>query len=326
MIMKKILLIPLFGFFFISCSVDPILEDLQQNQINELNAESNPIEVGCAGADNSMTITYSQAAAIESWDEVRKLYLSLLGEGVYRGGKFDPSIWEIINKFNDEEDGGLGDYTTWYTIENDQCNDMVMLTIRVVPDQSTPICQIDAGLDNSIILSYSQAAGIESWDEVRKLYLSLLEVGVPRNGVFDPAIWDLINRFQKDPLGSFSTTYTIGEGDCKDSVILTVVVVPDAQEEPECELTAGADNSVSLSVSSAAGIESWDEVRKLYLSLLEPGVSRNGTFSPSIWELIRMFNDPNRLSMEGEYITTYTIVEGDCSDSVELKVVVISNP
>ncbi|RKS50575.1 hypothetical protein BC962_2346 [Gillisia mitskevichiae] len=324
--MKKILLFPLFGLFFISCSVDPIEEDFQQNQIQEFNAESNPNDVGCAGPDNLMIISYSQAAAIKSWDEVRKLYLSLLGDGIYRGGKFDPTIWDIINKFNDEEDGGLGDYTTWYAIDNDQCQDTVMLTLRVVPDQSTPICQIDAGPDNTISLTYSQAAGIESWDEVRKLYLSLLQVGVPRNGVFDPAIWDLINRFQNDPLGSFSTTYTIGEGDCKDSVILTVVVIPDEQEEPECELSAGADNFVSLSVSSAAAIESWDEVRKLYLSLLEPGISRNGTFSPSIWELIRMFNDPNRLRMEGDYITTYTIVEGECSDSVELKVVVISNP
>ena len=320
MIMKRFLLFPLFGLFFISCSVDPIDEDFHQNQIQEFNAKSKSNDFGCAGPDNLMIISYSQAAAIESWDEVRKLYLSLLGEGVYRGGVFDPTIWNLINKFNDEEEGGLGDYTTWYKIDNGQCKDTVMLTLRVVPDQSSPICYIDAGLDNTISLTYSQAAGIESWDEVRKLYLSLLAPDVPRNGVFDPAIWDLINRFQNDPLGSFSTTYTIGEGDCKDSVILTVVVVPDEQQEPLCDLNAGADNYVSLTEANAAAIESWDEVRKLYLSLLEPGISRNGSFSPSIWELIRMFNDPNRLSMEGNYVTTYTIVEGDCSDSVELKV------
>lgn len=325
MIMKKILLFPLFGLFFISCSVDPIEEDLQYNKINEFNAESNPNDVGCAGADNSMTITYSQAAAIESWDEVRKLYLSLLGEGVYRGGKFDPTIWDIINKFNDEEEGGIGDYTTRYTIDKGECMDTVMLTITVVADQSSPVCEINAGPDNTLTLTYSQAAAIESWDEVRKLYLSLLEVGVVRNGVFDPSIWDLINRFQRDPLGDFVTTYTIGEGDCQDSVVLTVVVVPDVKEEPLCNLNAGEDNTISMSVSNAAAIESWDEVRKLYLGLLEPGISRNGSFSPSIWDLIKMFNDPNRPSMEGDYTTTYTIAEGDCSDSVELKVIVISN-
>lgn len=318
--MKNGFLLSFMAICLIACSVDPLEMDLKSTQ--SLNAEMEL--TGCAGPDNSKSITLSDAAAIGSWDEVRKLYLSLLPQGVSRNGSFNPTIWDLIDDF---QEMGLGDYTTEYTVNTDGCSDSVTLTITVIPDlQEEPPCEIDAGPDSSKTLTYSQAASIESWDEVRKLYLSLLEPGVPRNGVFDPAIWDLINRFQGDPLGSFSTTYTIGEGDCKDSVILTVVVIADEQEEPLCDLNAGPDNSKTISVADAASIESWDEVRKLYLSLLTSGIPRDGTFSPSIWDLIHMFNDPNRISMLGDYTTTYTITDGDCADSVNLTVTVIANP
>lgn len=318
--MKNGFLLSLMAMCVTACSVDP----LEMDSINNQSLNAGVELIGCAGPDNSKSITLSDAAAIGSWEEVRKLYLSLLPQGVSRNGTFDPTIWDLIDNF---QEMGLGDYTTKYTVSTDGCSDSVTLTITVIPDlQEEPPCDIDAGTDSSKTLTYSQAASIESWDEVRRLYLSLLEPGVPRNGVFDPAIWDLINRFQGEPLGSFSTTYTIGEGDCKDSVILTVIVVADEQEEPLCNLNAGPDNSKTISVDEAASIESWDEVRKLYLSLLGSGIPRDGTFSPSIWNLIHMFNDPNRISMLGDYTTTYTITDGDCADSVNLTVTVVANP
>jgi hypothetical protein len=324
MIMKKFLLLPIFGLFFISCSVDPIESEIQESKLLEMNAVSDGDEVGCAGADNSMTITYSEAAAIESWDEVRKLYLSLLEAGVYRGGEFDPSIWDLINKFNDEEEGGLGDYTTWYTIDNGDCQDTVMLTVTVVADQGSPSCDdFTAGEDNSITITQSEAEAIESWDEVRKLYLSLLEEGVLRNGEFDPSIWDLIDAYWERGVGDYTTEYTVTNGECTDSVILTVTVIADEQSEPVCDgVDAGADNSLTISYSDAAAIESWDEVRKLYLSLLEPGVARNGEFDPSIWDLINRFNDSEN-GGPGDYSTVYSITDGECTDTVTLTITVV---
>jgi hypothetical protein len=324
MIMKKFLLLPIFGLFFISCSVDPIESEIQESKLLEMNAVSDGDEVGCAGADNSMTITYSEAAAIESWDEVRKLYLSLLEAGVYRGGEFDPSIWDLINKFNDEEEGGLGDYTTWYTIDNGDCQDTVMLTVTVVADQGSPSCDdFTAGEDNSITITQSEAEAIESWDEVRKLYLSLLGEGVLRNGEFDPSIWDLIDSYWERGVGDYTTEYTVTNGGCTDSVILTVTVIADEQSEPVCDgVDAGADNSLTISYSDAAAIESWDEVRKLYLSLLEPGVARNGEFDPSIWDLINRFNDSEN-GGPGDYSTVYSITDGECTDTVTLTITVV---
>jgi len=313
--MKKILLLSLFGLSFLACSVDPIESDLNENKSLEMNAV---FEDACAGPDNSLTITFSEAAGIESWDEVRKLYLSLLAPGVLRNGTFDPSIWDLINRFPDQ---GLGDYTTEYTVVDGDCTDSVLLTITVVPDRSDPPCEpVDAGPDNSLTITFSQAAGIESWDEVRKLYLSLLAPGILRNGTFDPSIWDLINRFQVQGIGDYPTEYTIGDGECTDSVLLTITVIPDEQSDPLCEhVNAGPDNSITMTESQAAAIPSWDEVRKLYLSLLAPGVPRNGTFDPSIWDLINRFQGQRT----GDYTTEYTIVDGECSDSVLLTVTVI---
>ncbi|MDX1718613.1 MAG: hypothetical protein R3353_00495 [Salegentibacter mishustinae] len=316
----KLLYLMMIGLLFTACSVDPIDEEINFHEVQEVNSVTN--DDGCAGPDNSMTISLSAAEAIPSWDEARKLYLSLLSSGVSRDGEFDPSIWDIINKF---QDLGLGDYTTYYSLDGD-CNDSVRLTITVVPDElQVPNCNgVNAGPDNSIEIQLSEAAAIKSWDEVRKLYLNLLASVVSREGEFDPSIWNLINAFNDadNPIGAYSTTYTITEGECSDSVLLTVNVIADEQQQPICDgVDAGPNNLIEMSVSEAAALPSWDEVRKLYLSLLADGVSHNGVFDPSIWNLIDAFNateDP-----VGDYTTTYTIIDGDCTDSVELTIRVV---
>ncbi|MCH4823814.1 hypothetical protein ML462_11595 [Gramella lutea] len=277
-----------------------------------------------------MTLTLSEARAVPSWDEVRKLYLSLLSEGVSRNGTFDPSVWDIIDAFNDpDRESQLGDYTTTYSVDSDLCSDSVQLTIRVVADQEIPVCELSAGEDSSMELQLAEASAIPSWDEVRKLYLSLLDEGVPRNGEFDPSIWDLIDAFndpdRESQLGDYTTTYTITDGECSDSVELTITVIPDFTDPVPCELDAGTDSLREMTESEAAAVPSWDEVRKLYLSLLDQGVPKNGEFDPSIWDLIDAFNDPDKESRLGDYTTTYTISNGECSDSVELTIRVVAD-
>lgn len=92
----------------------------------------------------------------------------------------------------------------------------------------------NAGNDSTGVLSLSEARSVPSWDEVRKVYTAMLDPGVPEGqfvGSFEPSIWDIINKFN-NPLeggvGEYTTVYTIGEGDCTDSVTLTLIVVPDA--------------------------------------------------------------------------------------------------
>ena len=90
-----------------------------------------------AGADGSGEISYSAAKKLPSWDEVRKVYIKMLEPGVPQGvkiGSFNPDLWELINKFNDPGLGGVGEYTTVYTIGEGNCTDSVVLTLMVVPD------------------------------------------------------------------------------------------------------------------------------------------------------------------------------------------------
>lgn len=89
-----------------------------------------------AGSDQMREIKLSEAQAVPSWDEVRKLYANMLDEGVDRkSGTYNPSIGDIINDFNDpERDSQLGDYTTTYTLGTGECSDSVELTLRIVED------------------------------------------------------------------------------------------------------------------------------------------------------------------------------------------------
>lgn len=90
----------------------------------------------------------------------------------------------------------------------------------------------------------------------------------------------------------------------------------------EYPVYAGPDNSRTITLSAAKAMPSWDEVRKLYAGMLAPGVdSKSGTYNPSIWDLINDFN--SRENQIGEYTTTYTLGSGDCTDSVELTMIVV---
>lgn len=89
-----------------------------------------------AGPDNTRTMTESEAVALPSWDEVRKVYAGMLAAGVDKtSGTYSPTIWEIINDFNDPSRASrLGDYTTTYTLGSGDCTDSVELTLTIVED------------------------------------------------------------------------------------------------------------------------------------------------------------------------------------------------
>jgi len=86
-----------------------------------------------------------------------------------------------------------------------------------------------AGTDQVGEITLSEVIALPGEPEIEELYLSLLEPGVAHDGNFDPSIWNLIDAFNEaeDPLGEYSTTYTLGIGECSDSVELTMRVIPD---------------------------------------------------------------------------------------------------
>jgi hypothetical protein len=309
--------------FFIGCSVDPIEEELNTSAVSELETVDVTADYGCAGPDNSFEITVADAKAIKSWDEVRKLYLGMLAPGVSKRGTFNPTIWDIIKQFN-QNSNPIGSYSTTYTVNTDSCSDSVILTLKVVEKLSVP-CEVSAGADGSKTITLSEAEALGSWDAVRKLYLSMLESGVSPAGTFEPSINQLIKDYnsRSNKLGEYPTTYTVKDGDCSDSTILKMIIVENVVEEPVCTLDAGADGSKEITLSEAKALGSWDAVRKLYLGMLESGVSPAGTFSPSIDQLIKDYN--SRSNKLGEYPTIYTVNDGDCSDSTELKMIIVED-
>ena len=89
------------------------------------------------GADQIREIAISEARAVESWDEVRKIYANMMDEGVDKSQwyAYNPSIDEIIDDFNDpSRETQLGDYSTTYTLGSGECSDSVNLTLRIVAD------------------------------------------------------------------------------------------------------------------------------------------------------------------------------------------------
>ncbi|QYA25369.1 gliding motility-associated C-terminal domain-containing protein [Gramella sp. MT6] len=124
----------------------------------------------------------------------------------------------------------------------------------------------------------------------------------PGDGTFDPAT---------DSPGEFE--YTVTNGDCSDSAIVTV-------NFPSCN--AGDDNVGVVCLSNLDSELSNDrEVREYYLDLLDEGVDRNGTFNPTIEGIIDIYADDE--DGLGDFTVTYTIESGECSDSVDLTIRVI---
>lgn len=357
--MKKIFLVPLFALFFISCSVDDEGLDLDAQQVLEKNAV---LEVeGCEtqsrsfGNTGELRVTNDKhnffitimASSGFNLSKVRLHIGNTLQDFPLVGqGNLPPGQMEHQEDFTSAIDSHtfvipLNQYDKCFYIAANAVfsNDANSISLwagdlegpkgkwsyfQYCEQLCSPGCEsVDAGKDNTIRISYSEAAAIESWDEVRKLYLSLLEPNVSRNGTFDPTIWDLIKKFNEQGEGEYNTMYTIGEGNCTDSVVLTIIVEEDQQIEPGCEeVSAGRDNSITITQSQAAAILSSDEVSKLYLSLLEEGVSRSGTFNPSIWDMIHDWLERRT----GEFTLEYSITEGNCRDSVVLTVFVVPDP
>ncbi|MCP9201564.1 gliding motility-associated C-terminal domain-containing protein [Gramella sp. GC03-9] len=211
------------------------------------------------------------------------------GDGV-ADNTFDPSV-------------GPGTYTITYSVDDTlpcvTSSDETTFTITVIEGA-------DAGEDATVELS-STDDPIELFDFLG----GTPEMGgtwSPGNGTFDPAT---------DAPGEF--VYTVTNGNCEDSATVTVTV----DSETECEGAAGDDNvGVVCEDDVPTTFTSNDEVRKYYLNLLDNGVSRTGTFNPTIAQIINEFqNDADGL---GDFTVTYTITTTDgCTDSTNLTIRVI---
>lgn len=82
---------------------------------------------------------------------------------------------------------------------------------------------------------------------------------------------------------------------------------------------AGSDKLREITRSEVAVLPSYDEVRKLFANMLDEGVNRNdGVYSPSIKQITTYYNSLDEEAKLDDFTLTYTLGEGECSDSAEL--------
>ncbi|SKB78004.1 gliding motility-associated C-terminal domain-containing protein [Salegentibacter holothuriorum] len=211
------------------------------------------------------------------------------GEGV-ENNMFAPSIGE-----------NLDGYTITYTVteEDDDCiigEDSSSFTIVVSENPN-------AGADNNTTICVTEVQENPTVGAVRSYFVSLLENGVSRNGTFEPSMEQIRQQYLNNPIGTFSTTYTLGSGSCSDSVELSV------------EVTDAIDAEVGEIVDQT--LCSSDDDLNLY-SLITSGNQdgtfegyENGVFSPSMmgagsYEVTYTVNE-DVPCVEGEASTTFTV-------------------
>ena len=278
--------------------------------VNVTSEPTDPCEgVVNAGTDSSATVCETDVQTLfPSIDEIRKYYLSLLDPGVDRTGTLSPSPSQLATIYQNDEDG-LGEFTATYTLTSGECSDSVELTVNIVPVEPANAGTINdfQVCSNENLLNLNDYLGEDSSKGGSFFDASGNEIA---DGLLDVSV-----------IGVFEITYTVSEDDADacvtgtDSTDFTVTV-------GENTANAGADNSTIVCNSEVKPLSATG-VRNLYLNLLEDGVATNGTFNPTIQQLIDQYNFQSNI---GDFVTTYTVGTDNCTDSAQLTVTVLENP
>lgn len=302
--MKKVLLFVL-AIGAISCSKEEL--DLNESQFKELNAVVESF--GCAGPDNLKTVTPEYVDEnLYTAARIERFYLSLLQDGVSQNGTFNPSISELASSYLEDP---LGDFITTYSINEGECQDSVVLTLTVA-EPVDDICEADAGSDNSRVVTPEFVTQELYTDaRIKRFFIDLLDDGVVETGSFNPTIAEIKTAYLENGLGSYTTTYTVGEATCQDSAELTIVV------EEACNVNAGSDHLITVTPQYVQEELFTDaRIERFFLDMLDEEVNEDGQFNPSIADI----KDQYLTNGPGSYTTVYTIGEGNCQDSAELTI------
>ncbi|MGW1453915.1 T9SS type B sorting domain-containing protein [Salegentibacter agarivorans] len=263
-----------------------------------------------AGENFAETLCITEAAEmIEDPQAAIDWFNSIVDvEGVDQDGEFDPALLSLaadVYAYVQAPDSPSATFETTYTVTNENCEDLATISLTI-----NNLQEAEAGDDVELTFCLSQG------DFDLNDYLT--ENANP-NGYFEDADGTFDGTFNTSELGegTFTYNYVVDETvDCvtgDESVEFTVNIIGD--------LNAGSDQSTSICNANIEGgmFPNSTTVRDYYLNMLDEGVSRDGTFSPRIQDLVDWYNNESEI---GDFTTTYTISEGECSASVELNVTV----
>lgn len=87
----------------------------------------------------------------------------------------------------------------------------------------------------------------------------------------------------------------------------------------DCAVTAGGNVDITWTESFISTyVRTSSSLERKLLASLDPGVPKTGTFNPTPRQLIEQYLSGQRFST-----TTYTVTDGNCSDSTEISITVI---
>lgn len=271
------------------------------------NFAINVAEDPAAGVGQSTEICLDTAQSVfANATDARTFFEGLLEEGVDATGTFDPTMEELIANFNSNP---FQTFSTLYTVSSGGCTDQAEFLVTVTENP-------DAGADRSVELCLADAQpNFATVADAEAYFLSLTEAGVDQTGTFSPSIDDLVASFNTDPIGTFTTEYTVTSGNCEDTAILSVTVSADPN--------AGANAALELCLSEAnAQISSAADLEAIFTGMIETGADAGGAFNPSFDALYADFQaDPTNT-----FTTEYTVTVAGCTSTAQLVLNVVPDP
>ncbi|WP_037319165.1 gliding motility-associated C-terminal domain-containing protein [Salegentibacter sp. Hel_I_6] len=276
---------------------------------SEISITINEVEVADAGEFDNYTFCTT--------DEDVNLNNEVTGT---QGGLFTVDGELIENGIFSPSDFEAGSYTITYTVNEsvDCVEGEDSTTFEIALSQG-----FNVGDDRSVEVCINEIVEDPTVADIRNYFRNLLQGNFSSEGTFEPSIEEIRASFQENPINTFTTIYTLGDGECSDSAELSVNVV--ATEE------ANAGEIEDLSICSTE--ESID-----LFSLLSDDANENGyfegyedgTFNPSMMEggayELTYIVDSTTACVEGEDTTTFTIeVLQGANAGEDMNVTVCSN-
>jgi gliding motility-associated-like protein len=242
------------------------------------------------------------------------LFAQLTDDNTPGGTFFNEAGEEIIDGILSPS--GEGEFTVTYTVsENDEetCltgSDSTSFTVNVTEGSA------NAGDDVLIELCAAQVDNFIANPAEAIAFLSgIIDEDADQTGTFEPSLGSIVAQWTSNPLGTFTSTYTVGNDECEDSAEITIVVTEDGPSLGEEQVGTVCESDVSSTFPNNTAVEDF------YLALLPEGVSRNGTFEPSIQAIVDQYQDDS--DGLGDFTTTYTVDNGECVASVDLTVQIV---
>lgn len=270
-----------------------------------------PSDAGPDNTDNVLCVSEADSE-LNNTTNARDFFLSLLTNNsddnpdndVPTDGTFsDDSLAQIVSDYNDGTK--VDTYQTTYSVTFDNgCTDSVVLAVRVEEDPfAGEDTQATACISDFEAFLPLDPAFIPAAEDFIQDFIEGSDI--TEGGTFSPSISELFEQINEDfendnfP-ASYSVTYTVDNGGCTDSSELTLNV--------QSSNDAGEDNSASLcetEVEDMGIFESEEALRSYYIDLLG-AEDTDGTFNPSLSDLIANYNDGIDGDSE-DFETTYTV-------------------